>query len=159
MSKTSSHAVLFYIAERWRQSCWANVEWREVKVSWRNCQLGPLIASTATELCNCDLAVLTSLKSASLSFLIERCEVVRCCRNKSVFSFLRTLTTWHWRHIRPLHAAAAAIDRYLLHARPTAACLQQRVCCCRLEQTDGRTFCRFIDHALHTMWAVPKIAW
>ena len=41
--------------------------------------------------------------------------------------------------IRPLHAAAAAIDQYLLPAGPTAANLQQWVCCCEpmLGQTDG----------------------
>jgi len=64
--------------------------------------------------------------------------------HKSVFSYPRTLTTWHCPHSP---AAAAASDRYLLPAEPTAANLQQRVCCCgpMLGQTDGRTPCRFID--------------
>jgi len=51
----------------------------------------------------------------------------------SLFSFLRTLTMWHYpRAPAPSRAAVrrAAIDRYLLPAGPTAANLQQ--------QTDGR---------------------
>jgi len=68
----------------------------------------------------------------------------------------------------PAFAAASAIDRYLLAAGLTAANMQQRVCCCgsMLGQTDrqrrtdgqtdkwtadGRTPCRFIDFASHTM--------
>ena len=39
-------------------------------------------------------------------------------QNKSVFSYLCTLTTWHYPHS---HAADAAIDGYLLPAGPTAA--------------------------------------
>ena len=64
--------------------------------------------------------------------------------NKSVFSYLRTLTTRHCSHSP---AAAAIIDRYLLPAGPTAANLQQRVCCCgpMLGQTDGWTPYRFIS--------------
>jgi len=62
-----------------------------------------------------------------------------------VFSFLRTLTTWHYSH------------------SPAACCkLQQRVCCCgpmldrRTDRrTDGRTPYRCIDPAPHTMRAVP----
>ena len=61
--------------------------------------------------------------------------------------------------IRPPHAAvqAAAIDRYILPVEPTAANLQQRVCCCgpMLGQTDGRTLYRFIDPVHHTMQEVP----
>ena len=41
--------------------------------------------------------------------------------NKSVFSYLYSLTTWHCPHSP---TAAAAIDRYLLPAEPTAANLQ-----------------------------------
>ena len=54
------------------------------------------------------------------------------------FSHLRTLTMCHCPHSP---AAAAAVDRYFLPAGPTAANLQQRVCCCghMLGQTDGRT--------------------
>ena len=44
-----------------------------------------------------------------------------------MFSYLRTLTTWHCPH---LPTTAAAIDRFLLPTGPTAANLQQRVCCC-----------------------------
>jgi len=47
--------------------------------------------------------------------------------NKSVFSYLRMLTTWHCPHSP---AAAAAIDQYLLPAGPTAANLHQLVCYC-----------------------------
>ena len=45
---------------------------------------------------------------------------------KSVFSYLRTLTKWHCPHSP---TAAAALDRYLLPAGPTAANLQQRISC------------------------------
>jgi len=41
-----------------------------------------------------------------------------------VFSFLRTLTTWHYPHSPDARRAAvrrAAIDRYILLAGPTAA--------------------------------------
>jgi len=41
--------------------------------------------------------------------------------DKSVFSYLRRLTTRNCPHS---HAAATAIDQYLLPARPTAANLQ-----------------------------------
>ena len=47
-----------------------------------------------------------------------------------------------------LSATAAAINRNLLPARPTAANLQ-------LKQTDTQTLYRFIDPAPHTMRAVP----
>jgi len=49
---------------------------------------------------------------------------------------------WHYPHSpAALIAGQAAIDRYLLHTGPTAANLQQRVCCCRLTlgQIDGLT--------------------
>jgi len=73
--------------------------------------------------------------------------MIRTCtdamKNKSVFSFLRTLTMWHCLHLPAARRAAvrrAAINRYLLSAGPAAANLQQRVCCCGpvLRQTDGR---------------------
>ena len=68
----------------------------------------------------------------------------------------RTLTTWHCPHS---HAAAAPIDRYLLPAGPSAANLQQRVCCrgSVLGQTDGRTPYRFIDPAPRTTRAAPMM--
>ena len=47
--------------------------------------------------------------------------------NKSVFSFLRMLTMWHYPHSLVACLAAvhcAAIDRYLLPVGPTAANLQ-----------------------------------
>jgi len=57
-------------------------------------------------------------------------------QNKPVFSYLRTLTTWHCPHSP---AAAAAIDRYLLPAGPTAANLQQRRAATGWDRrTDGR---------------------
>jgi len=43
------------------------------------------------------------------------------------YSFLRTLITWHCPHSP---APTAAMNQYLLPARPTAANLQQRICCC-----------------------------
>jgi len=75
----------------------------------------------------------------------------------SVFSFLHTLTTWH---CLQSHSPAARRCRrsqsYLLPARPTAANLQQRVCCCGpvLGQTDGRTPFRYTDPAPHTLRTV-----
>jgi len=69
--------------------------------------------------------------------------------NKPVFSFLRTLTTWHYPHSHAARRAAvrrAAIDRCRLSAGPPAANLQQLVCCCG--QTDGPTPHRCIDPAL-----------
>jgi len=54
------------------------------------------------------------------------------------------LFTWHCLY---LPTAAAAIDQYLLPARPTAANLQQWVCYCG-------TLHHFLDPALHTMLAV-----
>ena len=83
----------------------------------------------------------------------------------SVFSRLRTLTTCHCPHSP---TAAAADDLHLLPAGPTAANLQQRVCCGpTLEEaggqvdgrTDGRTPYRFIDSAAHAMRAVPTGSW
>jgi len=58
-------------------------------------------------------------------------------KNKSVFGYLRTLTTWHCPHSP---ATAAAIDRYLLPNGHTAVHLQ-RVCCRgpMLGQTDRLT--------------------
>ena len=58
--------------------------------------------------------------------------------------------------IRPPHATAVAIDRYLLPTGPTAANLQQWVCCCgpvmgQSEwRTNGRIPYRFADPAPHT---------
>jgi len=56
-----------------------------------------------------------------------------------------------------LSAGRAAIDRYLLPAGPTAAILQQRVCCCgpMLRQTDRRTLYRYLDPAFRDLRAVP----
>ena len=65
------------------------------------------------------------------------------------------MTTWHYPHLPA--AAAAAIDRYLLPAGPTAANLQQRV---RWldgtdRHTDRKTPDSCIDLAPHTMRAMP----
>ena len=65
-------------------------------------------------------------------------------QNKSVFSFLHKLTTWHYPHLSATCCAAvclAAINRYFLPAGPTAANLQHWVCCCEpmLGQTDRQT--------------------
>jgi len=68
--------------------------------------------------------------------------------DKSVSSYLRTLTTWHCPH---LLAAAAAIDQRLLPAGPTAANLQQQ----RPDRTDRRTPDSCINLAPHAMRAVP----
>jgi len=45
--------------------------------------------------------------------------------NKSVFSFIRQLTTWHCSQLL-LSTGRAAIDCYLLPAAPTAANPQRR---------------------------------
>ena len=71
---------------------------------------------------------------------------------------LRTLTTWHSPHSP---AAAAAIDRNLLLAEPTAVNLQRRLCGSGgsgpvLGQTDERTPYRHIDPSPHTVRAVVK---
>jgi len=78
---------------------------------------------------------------------------------KSVFSYLRTLTTWHCPHSP---AAAASIDRYLLSVWPTAANLQQRRAAAGWERqtngrTDGRTPDRYMDPAPRTMLAASII--
>ena len=64
-----------------------------------------------------------------------------------------TLATWHCPH-SAADAATVAISQYLLPTKPTAASLQQRVCCYG-HWTDGRTLYRFINPAPHTMRAVP----
>ena len=83
---------------------------------------------------------------------LSRRRLFRFCVYTNVSSYLRTLTTRHCPHSL---AAAAAIDRHLLPAWPTAANLQRRVCCCGTDrQTDGRTPCRFVDPAVHTVRAL-----
>ena len=83
--------------------------------------------------------------------------------DKSVFSFLRQLTTWHCRGAaaadrRP--TSRAAIDRYLLVAEPTAANPPQRRAAAagwnrRTDrQTDRRTD-RCIDYVPQSSWAEP----
>lgn len=60
--------------------------------------------------------------------------------NKSVFSYSTYVRLLRGTaRIHPPQAVAAATDRYLLPTVPTAANLQQRVCCCRTMQgqTDG----------------------
>jgi len=81
--------------------------------------------------------------------------------NEDTITSLCSATCVRWQRgtarIRSLHAAAAAIDRDHLPARPTAANQQQRVCCCRPMpgQTDRRTLYRFIHPVPHNMLAVP----
>jgi len=75
------------------------------------------------------------LNDLSCMQYIAYCYRVACTakRNKSLFSFLRQLTTWHCPHVR-LRAAAprllltaggAAIGRYFLPAGPPATKPQQ----------------------------------
>ena len=92
-------------------------------------------------------STMTSL--CSLALLIN---TTSTCTTRE-FTYLRTLTTWH----RPRSpAAAAAIDRYLLPAGPTAANLQQRGSASKWDrQENGRTPYRFIDPAGLTGRAVP----
>jgi len=72
--------------------------------------------------------------------------------NKSVFSCLRQLTTWHCPHSAAattrllVIAGRAAINLYLLRAGPTAANPQQR----RLDGTDGRTDARQLHRPCST---------
>jgi len=84
-------------------------------------------------------------------FLVSLLEL----RQNSVFSYLRTLTTWHR---PPPHAAAAAIGRYLLY-QPGPQQQTSRTLLQRANGTDGRTDrrtpYRFIDPIPHTMRAVP----
>ena len=70
------------------------------------------------------------IKFINLNYILTSTKLQQAC-----VQLLCTLTTWHCPHS---HAAAAVIDRYLLLAGPTAANLQQRVCCCgpMLEQRD-----------------------
>ena len=72
-----------------------------------------------------------------------RCQYCSNLFNKPVFSFLRTLTTWHCPH----SPAAAAVQRA---SRTTAANLQRRVSCCGpvLGQTDGQTDRRTPDRCI-----------
>ena len=69
----------------------------------------------------------------------------------------------HWRAFarRAAVHCAAAIDRYLPLAGPTAANLQQRICYCvpTPGRTDRRTDAICIDPAWHSMRAVPIIEW
>ena len=73
--------------------------------------------------------------------------------NKSVFSFLRQLTAWHCSQLL-LSAGRAAIDRYLLPARPTAANPMQQHA---RNAADRQTPDRYTEPALHTMQAEPAI--
>ena len=71
-----------------------------------------------------------------------------CSIDKSVFSNLRKLKTWHCPHSPA--ARRCCSNRTISSAPgPTAANLHHRVCCCGLVlgRTDGRTLYRFIDSA------------
>ena len=92
-----------------------------------------------------------------------------CSRNnKSVFIFLRQLTTCHCPHLLPcavlLRAQRrAAIDRYLLLAGHTAANLQQRSAAgeWRHKQTDGQTDGRTERHrtVTYTLLRILRGGW
>ena len=71
--------------------------------------------------------------------------------NKPVFSYLSMLTTRHCPHPSAA-AAAAAIDRYLVLTGPTAANLQQWVCCfwAMLKQTDRTLLCILCGQCQYT---------
>ena len=79
--------------------------------------------------------------------------------NKSVISYLRTLTTWHCPH-SPANGQRS-ID--ISCPRPTAANLQQRVCCCSCRFAavcpcwDRRTPYRSTDPAVHTLRAAVPL--
>jgi len=70
---------------------------------------------------------------------------------KSVFSYLHTLKTWHCPH-SPAACRYRSNQSISPASRLTAANLQQPVCCCgpMLGQTDGWTPYRYIDPVPHT---------
>ena len=88
------------------------------------------------------------------------------CYNKSVFSLVLRLSTWHCTHLL-LNAvlrhrycwAPGTVNRYVLPARRSQQirCTASRCWCQMTGQTDGRTLDRFTDPASHAMRAVSKI--
>ena len=120
----------FQQAYRAKRLAGKNVSEITYLVSSRTLNLTPSIHPTCTSVC------------VSVTPLIT---------NKSVFSFLRTLTKWHARIRLPL--LQHSID---ISCRPGP---QQPVCCCQpfLGQTDGLTPDSCIGPALHSMRAVPTI--
>jgi len=108
----------------------------------------------------------TSTNTVAVYTSHERCHNSQySITSLSVFSFLRRLTTWHCPH---LPAAAAerwpAVQQSIdisCPLQPTAASLQQRVCCCGVmlgqtdRETNGHRTVRYtVDPAPHTMMAV-----
>jgi len=86
--------------------------------------------------------------------------------NKSVFSFLRTLKTWHCPHLllravlRPRAAAAPAVQQSIDISQPPGPQQQTRRTLMQRangtdRRTDGRTPYRYTDPALHTVRAGP----
>ena len=75
-------------------------------------------------------------------------------KHNFVFSFLHQLSTWHCSHSL-LRTSRAAIIRYLLPARPTAANPVLWRTLQMTGRTDRLTPNSFIDPALHPMPAVP----
>ena len=73
--------------------------------------------------------------------------------SKSVFSFLRQLSTRHCPHLL-LSTSNRSISpgRQVLCSKPTTCCCYDQ----SMKQTDKLTLNRFIDHALHTVRAVSK---
>jgi len=70
---------------------------------------------------------------------------------------LRTLTTWHCPHS---HAAAAAIDRHLLLAGPTAANLNYILTSTKLQQVCVQLLCTLTTwHCPHSPAAAATIDW
>jgi len=77
---------------------------------------------------------------------------------KSVFSFLRQLTTWHCSQLL-LSAGRAAIDRYLLavHGPQQQTRLKMRSMDGTDRRTDGRTPYRYIDPAAYFARSVNNL--
>jgi len=76
--------------------------------------------------------------------------------SKSVFSFLRQLTTWHCPHLLLLSAGQQSID---ISCSPDPQQQTRSIGERRDRQTDGRTPYRYIDPIPHiTTRAVPKSA-
>jgi len=90
----------------------------------------------------------------------DMCVTQKSQCDRSVFSYLRMLTTWNC----PLSPTARCSNRSISRGRrahsskPAAAACGERMAHTRVDrQTDGQTLYRFIDLAPHTMWAAPKI--
>ena len=79
--------------------------------------------------------------------------------NKSVFSYLDTLTTWHCPHSPTAHHWCSKRSISPARRAHTSKTLAGGLLLLARAGTDGRTPYRFIDPATPTMRAVPIISW